>query len=114
MWMKLVVGGALCLIGALWFAQGIGTAKGSPMTGHAQWAWIGGALVVIGLVLILWAVATLSEEHRHLTSGRGRAGFRRCFAGQQAITAMTTTSRTAGMVPSGAEACATVNQVVNM
>jgi hypothetical protein len=64
MWTKLVVGGALCLIGALWFAQGIGTAKGSPMTGHAVWAWIGGMGVVLGLALVLWAVVTRPRSDR--------------------------------------------------
>jgi hypothetical protein len=44
------------LIGGLWIAQGFGVAKGSPMTGHSQWAWIGGALVVTGLGLVVWGV----------------------------------------------------------
>lgn len=57
MWPRGVIGIALCLIGALWFAQGVGVAKGSPMTGHAQWAWIGGLSVAIGVALIIWAMA---------------------------------------------------------
>ncbi len=56
MWTRAIVGAALCLIGGLWFAQGVGVAKGSPMTGHSQWAWIGGAAVVLGVGLIVWAV----------------------------------------------------------
>jgi LPXTG-motif cell wall-anchored protein len=56
MWTRAIVGAALVLVGALWFAQGVGVAKGSPMTGHAQWAWIGGLGIVVGLGLILWAV----------------------------------------------------------
>ena len=56
MWMRAVVGAALCLIGGLWFLQGIGVAKGSPMTGHSQWAWIGGAGVLLGVGLIIWAI----------------------------------------------------------
>ena len=51
MWTRAIVGAALVLVGALWFAQGVGVAKGSPMTGHAQWAWIGGLGIVIGLGL---------------------------------------------------------------
>jgi hypothetical protein len=58
MWMKLVVGAVLCAIGALWFAQGIGAAKGSPMTGHSPWAWIGALVVVGGLGLIVWGLLT--------------------------------------------------------
>jgi hypothetical protein len=53
---RLVLGVALCLIGALWFGQGIGAIGGSFMTGEAVWAVIGAICVVIGAAL-LWGAA---------------------------------------------------------
>ena len=61
MWPRGVIGIALCLMGALWFAQGIGVAKGSPMTNRAEWAWIGGAMVIVGIGLLVWAVVVATE-----------------------------------------------------
>jgi len=49
---RLVVGVVLCLIGALWIAQGLDVVKGSAMTGHGIWAVLGTVLVVGGLALI--------------------------------------------------------------
>jgi hypothetical protein len=40
------------VIGVVWFFQGIGRLAGSPMTGVSFWAWAGGALVIIGLLVI--------------------------------------------------------------
>jgi len=50
---RVVVGAVLCLIGALWFFQGVGVAKGSPMTGHAGYSVLGVVAVVVGVVLIV-------------------------------------------------------------
>jgi hypothetical protein len=52
-WSRVIVGVVLCLIGALWFFQGIGVAKGSPMTGHAGYSVLGAVVAVVGVVLIL-------------------------------------------------------------
>lgn len=49
---RVVAGVVLCLIGALWIAQGVGVAEGSPMTGHAIWAYLGAAVIVGGLGLV--------------------------------------------------------------
>jgi hypothetical protein len=49
---RVIVGVVLCLLGALWIAQGVGVAEGSPMTGHGIWAVLGTVLVVGGLALI--------------------------------------------------------------
>jgi len=46
-----VVGGAICLLGALWIGQGVGWIGGSFMTGQAIWAVIGAVLVVLGVAL---------------------------------------------------------------
>ena len=39
------------LIGAVFAGQGLGYIPGSVMTGDMKWFWIGGAMVVVGLVL---------------------------------------------------------------
>jgi hypothetical protein len=49
---RLIVGVVLCLIGALWIAQGLDVVKGSAMTGHGIWAVLGTVVVVAGLALI--------------------------------------------------------------
>jgi hypothetical protein len=47
-----ILGGLLILAGVVWFFQGIGVLAGSMMTGQPQWAYIGGGLVIVGIVLI--------------------------------------------------------------
>jgi len=49
---RLIVGVVLCLVGALWIAQGLGAAEGSAMSGHGIWAILGVAVIVGGLALI--------------------------------------------------------------
>lgn len=49
-----IVGGVLCLIGAVWVAQGTNVLHGSGMSGHGQWAVIGGALILIGVAVLVW------------------------------------------------------------
>ncbi|MFJ9365988.1 hypothetical protein ACIRRA_16440 [Nocardia sp. NPDC101769] len=50
-----VIGVVLCIVGVIWIAQGAGSLHGSPMTGHSEWSYLGGALVVVGAGLLLWA-----------------------------------------------------------
>jgi hypothetical protein len=52
---RMVIGVVLCLIGAVWFGQGIGAIGGSFMTGDAVWAVIGAICVVIGAALLVGA-----------------------------------------------------------
>lgn len=47
-----IIGALLILAGVVWFFQGIGALAGSMMTGQPMWAYIGGVLVVVGVVLI--------------------------------------------------------------
>jgi hypothetical protein len=47
-----VIGVALCLVGALWFGQGVGWVGGSFMTGEAVWAVIGATAIVFGVILL--------------------------------------------------------------
>jgi hypothetical protein len=49
---RLVIGVALCLVGAVWFGQGVGWIGGSFMSGEAAWAVIGAVAIVFGLAVI--------------------------------------------------------------
>jgi hypothetical protein len=53
---RLIVGLMLCLVGGVWFTQGIGVLKGSFMTGQAFWTVVGVILLALGLRMILNAV----------------------------------------------------------
>lgn len=57
MWIRGIAGLVLCVVGAVWIAQGTGTMSGSGMSGHAPFALLGGAVVVVGLALLGWAAA---------------------------------------------------------
>ena len=46
-----VVGVLVLLAGAVFAGQGLGFISGSYMSGDIKWFWIGGAMVVVGLVL---------------------------------------------------------------
>jgi LPXTG-motif cell wall-anchored protein len=42
-----------CLIGAVWFLQGVGILPGSFMTGQPEWSIYGGLLVLLSFGLLL-------------------------------------------------------------
>lgn len=42
-------------MGVVWILQGINVLPGSFMTGHIEWAYRGGAAVLVGIVLFLIA-----------------------------------------------------------
>ena len=50
-----IAGIVLLLIGLLWIFQGVGTVKGSGMSGHGQYAVLGAVVAVLGAGLLLWA-----------------------------------------------------------
>ena len=50
-----VLGVLVLLVGAVFAGQGLGYIAGSVMTGDMKWFWIGGGMVVAGLVLGLFA-----------------------------------------------------------
>ena len=62
MWTRGIVGVVLCLVGAVWIAQGTDALHGSGMSGHGQWTVIGVVLVVIGLALLAWAWSIRRES----------------------------------------------------
>jgi hypothetical protein len=43
----------LCLVGSVFFLQGIDVLHGSTMSGHGGYSVLGGLMVVIGLALIV-------------------------------------------------------------
>jgi len=55
MWTRGIVGVVFLLVGAVWIGQGTNAIRGSGMSGHGQWAAIGGVVIVIGLALVVWA-----------------------------------------------------------
>ena len=50
---RLVVGALLCIVGGVWFLQGIGVLKGSFMTGEAFWTVVGVILLALGIRMIV-------------------------------------------------------------
>jgi protein-S-isoprenylcysteine O-methyltransferase Ste14 len=54
MWARGIAGVVLCLVGAVWIAQGTNVLHGSGMSGHGQWAVIGVVVALIGLALLAW------------------------------------------------------------
>jgi hypothetical protein len=53
---RVVVGVLLCIVGGVWFLQGIGVLKGSFMTGEGFWTLVGVILLVVGVRMIMRAV----------------------------------------------------------
>jgi hypothetical protein len=49
---RVVIGVAICLIGALWFGQGVGWIGGSFMSGEGAWAVIGAVAIVLGAIMV--------------------------------------------------------------
>ena len=52
---RLLVGVLLCVVGAVWFFQGIGVLKGSFMTGEGFWTVVGVILFALGLRMVVRA-----------------------------------------------------------
>ena len=51
---SLVAAGVLSIVvGVVWILQGLDVLKGSFMTGHAFWAWMGALAALLGMPLIL-------------------------------------------------------------
>jgi hypothetical protein len=59
---RVVVGLLACLIGVVWILQGLDIRKGDGMSGHGEWAVLGGILLLFGLALIRGARRASSDE----------------------------------------------------
>ena len=53
---RLVIGVLLCVVGGVWFGQGVGAIGGSFMTGEEMWAAIGAVALLFGVALIRGAI----------------------------------------------------------
>ena len=56
LWVRLILGIVLGLVGLVWLGQGLGFLPGSFMTGQLMWAVIGAVLVIIAAYL-LWSAS---------------------------------------------------------
>ena len=56
MWLFLVIGIVLVLIGLLWTLQGLNVLGGSVMSGSALWGTIGPIVLIVGVILIVVAL----------------------------------------------------------
>jgi hypothetical protein len=56
MWLRGVVGVALCAVGAVWILQGTNVIHGSGMSGEGKWGVIGVVVAVVGLAFLVWAI----------------------------------------------------------
>jgi hypothetical protein len=54
-WTRGIIGSVFLLLGALWIGQGTNAIHGSGMSGHGQWAVVGGVVLAVGLALLTWA-----------------------------------------------------------
>ena len=52
MWVRVVGGTLLCLLGVVWILQGLDILGGSGMSGHAVWAVFGAVLLVVGAMML--------------------------------------------------------------
>jgi hypothetical protein len=52
-WVLLILGILLLLVGAVWTLQGTNVLTQGAMAGHMRWTAIGGALGIVGIVLIV-------------------------------------------------------------
>ena len=52
---RIILGSVLIATGAVWIGQGVGAVHGSFMTGHAEWAIMGGVAIFFGLALLVGA-----------------------------------------------------------
>lgn len=48
---RIIIGTIATLVGLVWMGQGLNILPGSSMTGDMKWFYIGGVLLIIGLVL---------------------------------------------------------------
>jgi formate-dependent nitrite reductase membrane component NrfD len=64
MWSRGIAGGVLCLVGALWIAQGTNAVHGSGMSGHGQFTILGVVAVVIGVALLIWALRVRTNREK--------------------------------------------------
>ena len=50
---RVLIGVLMCIVGGVWFMQGIGVLKGSVMTGETFWTVVGVILIGLGVRIIV-------------------------------------------------------------
>jgi uncharacterized membrane protein YidH (DUF202 family) len=63
-WFRLTLGLLAVVVGLVWTLQGMGTLRGSAMSGDDAWTIIGPIVVVIGLVLLALGLRARSRAKR--------------------------------------------------
>jgi hypothetical protein len=65
MWSRGIPGIVLCLVGAVWIAQGTNVLHGSGMSGQRMWAVIGVIVALVGVALLAFAWRARLGSARH-------------------------------------------------
>jgi len=68
-WLLNILGAILVLIGIVWFFQGINVLLGSFMSGNSLYAVLGGALVGVGVLVLVF-----TNRPRRSDSDEGNSG----------------------------------------
>ncbi len=55
MWIRGLIGFLLSVAGVVWILQGVNVLHGSMMSGHAGYAVLGGAALIVGVALVVSA-----------------------------------------------------------
>ncbi|MFI7248689.1 hypothetical protein [Micromonospora chalcea] len=55
-WFRLTLGLLAVVLGALWTVLGLGYVEGSALSDERLWAYVGGVLILIGLVGLWWGM----------------------------------------------------------
>ena len=63
-WLRLSLGLLAVVVGLVWTLQGLGTLRGSAMSGDDVWAIIGPIFVVIGLALLVVGLRARTRAKR--------------------------------------------------
>ncbi len=53
-WISIVIGLLLVLLGSVFALQGVGVIPGSFMSHNSTWTYVGGAMVFVGLLLLVF------------------------------------------------------------
>lgn len=61
-WTLLAIGVVLDAVGLVWVLQGINILPGSFMTGQIFWAYAGGAVTLVGMVFVAFAMRRKADH----------------------------------------------------
>jgi divalent metal cation (Fe/Co/Zn/Cd) transporter len=61
-WSVVFIAVLMIAVGVIWFFQGIGVLPGSFMTGDPLWAWVGGIVFIVGLIVLRFNRGAQKDE----------------------------------------------------